>query len=126
MGGRADGGGEATADADHQGDEEGEGLVAEFLGSLVHDGEEHGACCRVGDELGDEGADQADGGHDDNGISAADVEDACSKHLGDACLLDGCAKDDGAGKDHQDIPVDGFHGLVRGAAAQQEHCKGCE
>ena len=55
VGRRADRCGEAAADADHQGDEEGEGLVAEFLGSLVHDGEEHGACCRVGDELGDEG-----------------------------------------------------------------------
>ena len=126
MCGRADGGGEATADANHQGDEEGEGLVAEFLSCIVHDGEEHGACCRVGDELGDEGADQTDGGHDDNGIGTADVKDACGKHLGDACLLDGCAEDDGAGKDHQDIPVDGLHSLVGGAAAQQEHRKGCE
>ena len=31
------------------------------------------------------------------------VKDTCSELLGDACLLDGCAEDDGAGKDHQDI-----------------------
>ena len=88
VGRRAYGGSKAAADAYHQSHKEGERLVAQLLSGFVHDGEEHGARCRVGDELGDEGADEADSRHDDNGIGAADVEDACCKHLSDARLLD--------------------------------------
>ncbi len=91
VGRRTDRCGEAGADADHQGDEERIRLVAQFLGSLVHDGEEHGACRRVGDELGDEGAHETDGRHDDDGIGATDIEDAEGEALGNARLLDGDA-----------------------------------
>ena len=57
VGGRADRCGKTAAYANHKGNKEWVWVVAQFLGCFVHDGEEHGACCGVGDELGDEGAD---------------------------------------------------------------------
>ena len=121
MGGRTDGGSKAAADADHQGNEEGEGVVAHLLGGLAHNGEKHSTCSGVGDKLGDEGADKTDGSHNHNRIGAADIEDAVSQLLGKARLLDGEAKDGTAGKDHENLPVDGFHSLIHVAATTDEH-----
>ena len=121
MGGRADRCGEAGADADHQGDEERVGLIAQFFGSLIHDGEEHGTRCCVGNELGNKGAHETDSRHDDDRIGAADIEDAKGEALGNACLLDGDTQHNGACKHHKNLPVDSLHGLVDVTALEQEH-----
>ena len=126
MCGRTDWCGKATADADHQSNHEGEGIVAQLLGCLVHDGEEHGAGSGVGDKLGDERSDEADGRHHDDGVRAADVEDAEGHAFGDARLLYGRAQHDGTDKDHEDLPIDGFHGLIGVAAAEKQHRHGGE
>ena len=76
MGGRADGRGKAAAHADHQGNEEGIRFIAQLLGGMEHDGEEHGTCRSIRDELGSEGSDQADGGHHHEWVGSADIEDA--------------------------------------------------
>ena len=88
MGGGTDRGGKATANAYHQSHKEGEGFVAQLLGSFVHDGKEYGACCRVRDKLGDEGADKADGCHNHYGVGATHIKDAVGELLGNARLLD--------------------------------------
>ena len=52
------------------------------------------------------------------------TEYAESQSLGNTCLLDGKTQDDRTGKDHQNIPIDGFHGLVDVATAEQQHGHG--
>ena len=58
VGGRAYGGGETAAHADHQGNKEGIGFGAQFLRRLENDGEEHGSRRRVGDKLSDKRGDE--------------------------------------------------------------------
>ena len=126
MGRRADGCGEAAANADHQGDEEGEWLIAQFFGSLVHDREEHGTSSGIRDELGDKGSDETDGSHHHDRVSAADVEDAIGEPFGEARLLDGKAENGTTGKDHENLPIDGSHGLLYVATTTDKHGGGSQ
>ena len=61
VGRRTDRGSKTAADANHQGNKEGEWVIAHFLGCFVHNGEKHSTRCRIGNELGNEGADETDG-----------------------------------------------------------------
>ena len=89
VGRRAYRGSKAAADTYHQSHKEGERIVAQFLCGFEHDWEEHSAGSSIGDELRDEGANQAYGCHQHNRVGATDVENAVSEPLGNACLLDG-------------------------------------
>ena len=121
MGGRTDRRSETAADADHQGDEEGIGLITQFLGCLVHDGEEHGTCRRIRNKLSDKRADKANGCHYHYRVGATHIKNAVGQPLGDARFLDGKTEYGTAGKDHENIPVDSLHGLLHVAAAADEH-----
>ena len=68
--------------------------------------------------------DRAEIASDDHAYT--DIEYAEGQPLGNTRLLDGQSQNHRACKDHQDIPVDGFHGLIGCAATTQQHGDGCQ
>ena len=97
-----------------------------MLGSLIHDGEEHGTRCCITDKLGNESSYQTDRCHDHYRVRATDIENSKCQTFGDTCLLKRQSQHDTSGTNHQYLTIDTLHRLLRSAASEYQHGTCCE